>query len=179
MWEFPRVVAWGLFFFLIYVNNLPGISNTLESQLYADDTIVSVSGKDMEQLESVNNSELEKVSDWTIANKLTLNASKTEVLIFSNRLNNSVVVNTVLQGEIIQPCESCKYLGVYLDRKMNFSKHIEHVTKKVSRHTGILYRIRDYLPMKARLDYYYAFVYPYLSYNVIFWDLLTTCISIL
>ena len=51
---------------------------------------------------------------------------------------------------------------------MTFSPQIEQVIKKVARHTGILYRIRDYLPPKARLDYYYAFIYPYLSY-IIFW----------
>ena len=52
---------------------------------------------------------------------------------------------------------------------MTFGPQIGKVTKKISQNTGLLYRIRDYLPTKARLDYYYAFVYPYLSYNVIFW----------
>ena len=31
------------------------------------------------------------------------------------------------------------------------------------------YKIRDNLPIKARLDYYYTFIYPYLSYNVVVW----------
>ena len=52
---------------------------------------------------------------------------------------------------------------------MNFSVHIGNVVKKISRHTGVLFKIRANIPMKARLDYYYAFVYPYLSYNVIIW----------
>ena len=32
-----------------------------------------------------------------------------------------------------------------------------------------MYKIRDQLPIKSRLDYYYAYIYPYLSYNVIIW----------
>ena len=37
------------------------------------------------------------------------------------------------------------------------------------RHTGILYKIRDNLPIKSRIDYYYAFIHPYLAYNTIIW----------
>ena len=70
---------------------------------------------------------------------------------------------------IIPPINNCKYLGVYLDDKLTFKDHINYINSKISRYTGILYKIRDYLPMKARLDYYYAYIYPYLSYNTIIW----------
>ena len=52
---------------------------------------------------------------------------------------------------------------------MNFSEHIKHLLNKLSRSAGILYKIRDSLPMSARLNYYYAFIFPYLTYNVIIW----------
>ena len=45
--------------------------------------------------------------------------------------------------------------------------HINIIVDKISKHAGILYRIRDKLPPKARLDYYYGFVYPYLCYNIV------------
>ena len=69
----------------------------------------------------------------------------------------------------ISPVNNCKYLGIYLDNKLTFNDHIKYVNSKISRHTGILYKIRDHLPIKSRLDYYYAYIYPYLSYNVIIW----------
>ena len=39
----------------------------------------------------------------------------------------------------------------------------------MSRSAGILYRIRNLLPIEARLNYYFAFMYPYLSYNISVW----------
>ena len=56
-----------------------------------------------------------------------------------------------------------------LYKNLKFAKHVEHVLVKLLESFGILYRIRDSLPITARLHYYYAFIYRYLTYNVIFW----------
>ena len=63
----------------------------------------------------------------------------------------------------------CKFLGLKLDQQLCFSNHIDVVVRKTSKLAGILYRIRDFLPLKARLDFYYALIYPYLSYGVSIW----------
>ena len=70
---------------------------------------------------------------------------------------------------MISPSNSCKYLGIYVDNRLSFKDHINYINSKIARHTGILYKIRDNLPIKSRIDYYYAFIYPYLSYNTIIW----------
>ena len=58
-------------------------------------------------------------------------------------------------------------MGVYVDNKLSFKNHIDYITSKISRNTGIFYKIRNNLPMKARLNFYYSFIYPFLIYNVI------------
>ena len=65
--------------------------------------------------------------------------------------------------------DSCKFLGTIVDNSLKFSNHIDHIVNKISRNTGILFKIRDSLPLSARLNFYYAFIFPYLSYNVIVW----------
>ena len=60
-------------------------------------------------------------------------------------------------------------MGVYLDDKLSFKNHIKYVTTKISKHAGILYKIRDQIPFSTRLDYYFAFIYPYINYNIIIW----------
>ena len=141
----------------------------MKTQLFADDTIVLNTGSDVGTLIDSTNHELKKLDDWTRANKLTIHPGKTKLLIVSNRIRQYNNVSIQFLNTEILPTNCCKYLGVHLDNKLKFKDHINHINGKISRHTGILYRIRDKLPMKTRLDYYYAFIYPYLSYNIIMW----------
>ena len=50
--------------------------------LYADDTSVLLNGKDYAHLIGLLNTELEKVSIWLEANKLSLNVKKTYYMVF-------------------------------------------------------------------------------------------------
>ena len=141
----------------------------MQTQLFADDTIVFKTGSDIDTLINSSNEELTKLNEWTRANKLTIHAGKTKLLVVSNRipLHYNLSIN-ILDNEI-SPSNCCKYLGVHLDKRLTFKDHIKYINGKISRHTGILYKIRNNLPMKTRLDYYYAYIYPFLAYNITIW----------
>ena len=103
------------------------------------------------------------------ANILTRNANKTELMLFTNReiiLDN---FDVVLDGSSIQFRDHARFLGVIVDNKMNFKLHIETVNKKISKHCGILYKIRNNLPLFAKITYYNSYILPYLTYNIIHW----------
>ena len=165
----PQGSILGPILFLIYINNLPKISDTLKTQLFADDTIVSNTHQNIDTLIDSTNIELLKLNDWTLANKLTIHAGKTKLLMVSNRIRSQNDYSINLLNNLVSPVNHCKYLGVRIDNKLTFKDHIGYIIAKISRYTGILYKIRDNLPMKNRLDYYYAYIYPYLSYNTIIW----------
>ena len=46
---------------------------------------------------------------------------------------------------------------------------------KISRTTGIIYKIRNLLPLHAKLNFYYSFIYPYLSFNILAWGSTSQC----
>ena len=71
--------------------------------------------------------------------------------------------------KVVSPVSNCKYLGIHLDDRLTFKYHIQHINSKISRHTGLLYKTKDNLPIKTRLEFYYAYIYPFLSYNTIIW----------
>ena len=73
----PQGSILGTLLFLLYVNDLPNAATNLFSVLYADDTNMFASGKDMNNLVSNLNSTLLTVSDWLKANKLSINVKKT------------------------------------------------------------------------------------------------------
>ena len=66
----------GPLLFALYINDLPSATK-LTPTLFADDTVLSISGSNSTELQSIVNTELEKVNEWLHFNKLSLNYSKT------------------------------------------------------------------------------------------------------
>ena len=62
--------------FLIYINEINNSTSNLSTILFADDTDLFCSGKDLEELELLINEELAHVQEWLMLNKLTLNVKK-------------------------------------------------------------------------------------------------------
>jgi len=78
----PQGSVLGPLLFLIYVNDICNSSKILNFFLFADDTNLLYSDRNLMRLESILNDELDNVSDWLIANKLTLNLKKSNFVIF-------------------------------------------------------------------------------------------------
>ena len=165
----PQGSILGPLLFLFYINDLPEVSNVLQTLLFADDTILSYSSPKFPDLITTLNNELTKLETWTNSNRLTINVNKTQVINFSNMFYDYSLNPVKIGHDSLDIVTSCRYLGVQIDNKLTFNDHIKLVTGKISKSTGILYKIKHLLPLKVRLDYYYAFIYPYLSYCVIVW----------
>lgn len=163
----PQGSIMGPLLFIIYINDLPLICPGAEIQLFADDTVVSVSGTDFTQTSINLNSHLHLINDWMKSNRLTLNARKSNVLVFTNKPYNPEPIR--IENSSLEYLDSVKFLGVYLDVKMNFKSHTEYLVSKLSRTCGIFYKIRRLLPLESRINFYYAYFQPFLMYCVIIW----------
>ena len=78
----PQGSILGPLLFLIYINDISRSSNLLQFLLFADDTTLFFSWANKNELINMMNSELKLVSDWFKANKLSLNATKTNYILF-------------------------------------------------------------------------------------------------
>ena len=166
----PQGSVLGPLFFLLYVNDIDNVCTDLYSVLFADDTNLFISGKEIEPLYSSMNTALGKIVTWLQSNKLSLNVLKTHYMLFTLKKNKDISNLTLkLNGLNINRVEKTKFLGVIVDDKLNWNCHIEYIKKKVSKNAGIICKARNYFERSTLTTLYYTFIFPYLIYCIEVW----------
>ena len=103
-------------------------------------------------------------------NKLTLNPSKTQVLLIPSSRQQIISTNKLyLNNELIKPIETAKYLGITLDSQQKYDSYISKLLTKISRSTGVMIKIRHYLPKTVLLNLYFALILSQLLYGIAVW----------
>ena len=103
-------------------------------------------------------SEINNVRLWIKSNKLKLNISKTNYIIFHNRSVNNSILPISLDGEPIKQISHTKFLGVTIDENLNWKYHIDNTCLKLSKITSILYRVRHDLSKETIISIYSLYV---------------------
>ena len=78
----PQGSILGSKLFLLYINDICNVSNILDFILYADDTNVFYKHENIDMMCKIVSVEIDKLSTWFALNKLALNISKTNFMIF-------------------------------------------------------------------------------------------------
>ena len=134
--------------FLIYVNNISESSKLLSFLLFADDTNLFYSHKNLEILHQTANHELCKVANWLEANKRSLNVSKTQFIILKAKSKKKPHKFEIqINKQIIEHVNSTKSLGLIINKELSWKQHIKQVETKISKMTGtcIMIRARHYI----------------------------------
>ena len=157
--------------FLLFINDLHYASSKLSFILFADDTNMFLSGKSVQQLNRDSKTELEKVSCWFYANKLKVNMTKTNYMVFKGRNINFDVdeLHVQLNDEYLSRVCSTKFLGIYVDEGLNWKPRVNHIASKISSAIGILYVVHKLFPLPILCNLYNTLLLPYLSYANIVW----------
>ena len=91
------------------------------------------------------------------------------MILVSNGSCNSGNLDVKLNDNYLKFVNKCKFLGVILDTRLSFSTHINYIVNKLSKNTGIFFKIRDNFPLSARRNFYNGLIFPFLSYNITVW----------
>ena len=62
-----------------------------------------------------------------------------------------------------------KYLGIYIDKNLNWTPHIQHMNSKVSKNLRIVFRLRHFLPLNNLKQIILLTYLPHLHYGIISW----------
>jgi len=165
----PQGSILGPLLFLIYINDIASSSSLLQFVLFADDTNLFYCNKSIEVLEETVNKELDLLSTWFRANKLSLNVDKTNFILFKSRNKQYPEISVYIDGRSIKQVSQVKFLGVYLDELLNWSSHISNISTKTAKNSGILSKLKYKLPSSVLLMLYNTMILPYLTYCNIVW----------
>ena len=165
----PQGSILGPLLFLMYINDLSNVSEYCFSLLFADDTNMFHTGKDMKIVCDQVNEDLKNVQEWLNCNKLSLNIRKTHYMIFTPR--NKIIddIDVKFCNNVIERVYVTKFLGVQIDSQLTWKTHVEYTCKKLSKSIGILSKARKKLHRSSLINLYYAFAYPYFIYCNVVW----------
>ena len=92
------------------------------------------------------------VLNFLTLNQLTLNIKETNFIIFkSNKKRLRRDLRLTLNGTVLQRVEDSKFLGIVIDQHLTWKNHIDYITKKILRITGLLCRIRFYVNQTKKI----------------------------
>ena len=166
----PQGSVLGPLLFLIYINDLHNAIKYSTVHHFADDTNLLVVGKDLLNIQKQINLDLRYLCGWLNANKISLNASKTELIIFRDpRKIYNHELKIKLNGKRLIPCKSVKYLGIYIDCHFNWKVHQTEIPSKLSRAIGMLCKIRHFVNQETLRMIYYGIFSSILMYGSQIW----------
>ena len=166
----PQGSILGPLLFIIYINPLADRHLTPGSSviLYADDILLyrplTSSHDTVIFQEDVN-----LISNWILASGLSINPSKSSLLIIS-RSRKKPQVSVTISGTPVTTAESVRYLGVTITSDLRWNTHISNTCKSAKQKLGLLYRNFHLADQQTLCQLYKTLVLPKLDYCSSVWD---------
>ena len=130
----PQGSILGPLLFLLYINDMPKSLKHTTPSMYADDTEIYASSNNCDELVANLNCDLDNVRRWMLQNKLQIHPTKTKYMYIGSPYNikNKTSSNPILINNIPVPrTETYTCLGVNLDERLTWEKHIDEICAKV------------------------------------------------
>lgn len=174
----PQGSTLGPLLFLIYVNELLNLKITGRIYSFADDTSVLFSANNKSELIKKINDDLRILTVWFVRHKLYPNLKKTKIISYGPQ---NIDLKETLKLHSIPNCQkncTCsyldqvtetKYLGLTLDRKLNWAPHTTSLQSRIRKLNYMLYHTSKFLKRAHLIRIYKAMYEPVLRYGIIHW----------
>ena len=116
------------------------------------------------------NTELHKLSCWFEANKLSINAKKSNYIIFKTSQNRQKLdLDFSISDTKIDRVAETLFWEVIIDECLTWKPHVQNLTRKISKFLGIICKSSFCLHNNSLCTLYHSLIYPYLYYCACVW----------
>ena len=164
----PKGSCLGPLLFLIFCNDLYRNLEFLECLQFADETTLYYGHKNKNFLLCCLEHDLEIISDWFKANKLTLNLNKTVFMLFHPK-GHKMNEKKKIEDKVLSNSRETKFLGIWLNYNLSWESHIHQLTLKLKRNLMLLKRSRNFLNKNALKLIYYGHFHSHLKHGILIW----------
>lgn len=169
----PQGSVLGPLFFSLYINDLPLVIKAL-CELFADDTTVHSSSKNLISLSKVLQENINSLINWTKLNHMALNSRKTKCMMLTTRQKRQLLdinlPSIYVNRDKIEEVDSHKILGITLDNNLTWSNHISLLSKRVAQKIFQLTKIKHFLDLNARKHFFHAHIQSIIDYASTLYD---------
>ncbi len=164
-------------FFLIFINDMSLYLEKFYTLLFADDTSLGLEDNNYEDLMTKFNSNIINLLEWCKYNRLDINWKKTQIMFITKQMETYLDTSSgtnkkrlktfpkfiSINGNQVEVVSSFKLLGLTIDNKLNFLKHISELRLSINRR---LYSIKKlfYLSNSVKIQFFKTFILPYFDY---------------
>lgn len=165
----PQGSLLGPLLFVIFVSDIEKCFHHSRLLCFADDMKIYASISSQADVQALQ-SDLERLDNYCMRNKLDLNPSKCSVVTYS-RSNRVIPSKYLLKGQTLVKSNKIRDLGVVYDSKLLFDEHIDSIVKKASQALGFVMRISSsFKEAKTLKILYCSFVRSILEYGSQIWN---------
>ena len=171
----PQGSVLGPLLFSLYINDLPLFISSGLCELFADDTSIHSCASDLKQLHASLQDNVSQLIHWAELNHMTLNNQKTKYMIITSRQKRQNITSSMPPIHIdnipIHEVNTHKVLGVIIDNNLSWSPHVDSLCKRISQKLFQLSKLKNFLDLNARKQYYHSFISSYIDYASTLYDM--------